>query len=507
MLVGDTVRHMSDLPQLFGREYRRVSKDRFGRQKSTGQQGDENADIRPMFDVTDCGLPPYVDDDRSASRHARQIREDFEQLIDDLKADTFGANVLQLYESSRGSRQVEEWLLLLKLLEQRRILVLVTTHKRMYDPRNHRDRKTLLDDAVEGEYQSEETAVRVRRDAAANAVLGRPHGPIPYGYRRRYDQRTKELIAQEEEAAEAQVIRELVARLLAGHSLKAIAVDFAARGIRNQRGKPFRREYLREMALSPTYAGTRIHFPLLRRDEPDTEADRYHAIWPAIISMADHLAVVALLTDSERTTRRPGSAVHLLSMIMRCHPCSGPMTAHLSRSVPYYRCSESHVTISKPPVDGLVERLLLSVLSPEDAFDRLLGTLPSGAADLTRVRVQLAEAKAEHDALANSGVSVALAARKEPAILKRISELRGRERELATPLALRGLIRPGPTARAQWAAAEMSTRREIGRRMLSEELLGEVHVLPAPRRGAGVPAHSRLVLVRGGVVVPLPVVE
>lgn len=497
---------MSAPPPLLSRDYRRVSIDRFKRAKSTRQQGDENAEIRPAFGVAHCGLPDYIDDDRSASRYARRRREDFDQLIADLEHDTFGANVLHLWESSRGSRQVKEWVYMLELLEKRRILVLVTTHNRMYDPRNHRDRRSLLSDAVEGEYQSAETSRRVVRDFAATAAAGRPHGPIPYGYRRIYDQHTKELLRQEAHPVEAEVVRELVARLLAGHTMNAIAVDFTARGIRNHRERPFAKTVLREMALNESYAGKRVHFPLLRRAEPDTTADRFDAIWPELISPADHLAVVALLTSPERLTRKPGKGLHLLSMIALCDVCSSRMAAHLSREMPYYRCHDHGcVTISKPPMDQVVEKLLLSALSREDVFEALMGTRQGGGdAELAAVRVELAEAEADHRALESVDISPALAAKKEPAILVRLAKLRARERELLTPLALRGLITPGSGARKQWEGAPMSAKREIARRMLSRDMLGELRVTRAPRKGPGVPTHVRLVLMResGPVAVP-----
>jgi site-specific DNA recombinase len=40
-------------------------------------------------------------------------------LIADLEQDRFGAQVLMIWESSRGSRRVGEWVRLLELCEQR----------------------------------------------------------------------------------------------------------------------------------------------------------------------------------------------------------------------------------------------------------------------------------------------------------------------------------------------------------------------------------------------------
>jgi site-specific DNA recombinase len=52
----------------------------------------------------------------------------------------------------------------------------VTTHNRTYDPSNGRDRRSLLEDAVDSEYESGKISARLKRAAAANAAPGKPHG-------------------------------------------------------------------------------------------------------------------------------------------------------------------------------------------------------------------------------------------------------------------------------------------------------------------------------------------
>ena len=96
------------MKKLIAREYLRASKDSNPTGKSPDQQHDDNA---KAFDRQGWMLhpdPPYRDTDRSASRFARTVREDFKRLITDLENDTFGANILAIWESSRGSRRVGE---------------------------------------------------------------------------------------------------------------------------------------------------------------------------------------------------------------------------------------------------------------------------------------------------------------------------------------------------------------------------------------------------------------
>ena len=93
----------------------------------------------------------YSDVSVSASRYSRKTRGDFARLLADLDHDRFRADLLVLWESSRGSRRVGEWATLVDLLEDRGVHVYVTTHARFYDPANARDRRSLMEDAVDAE--------------------------------------------------------------------------------------------------------------------------------------------------------------------------------------------------------------------------------------------------------------------------------------------------------------------------------------------------------------------
>ncbi|MBV8994042.1 MAG: recombinase family protein [Pseudonocardiales bacterium] len=244
---------------IHARDYLRVSLDRSGRARSLEEQHTDH-----QREATEHGWTlgeSYRDESVSASRYSRKTRDDFDRLIADLESDRFGAQVLMIWESSRGSRQVGEWVKLLELCERRSVSIHVVTHHRTYDPANGRDRRSLLEDAVDGEYESSKMSARLRRAVAANAVAGRPSGRIPFGYRRVFDPQTRQLIAQEPEPTEAPVVVELYRRLVAGHSLRAIARDFEARGVRTRSGLVFSAPHLRTVALCPAYTALRAHRP------------------------------------------------------------------------------------------------------------------------------------------------------------------------------------------------------------------------------------------------------
>src|SRR5690554_1089390 len=111
------------MAKLVVREYLRVSKDSKHTGKSPDQQHDENVRSFERQGWVLHPAPAYRDTDRSASRYATKVREDFRRLIDDLEADTFGADVLAIWESSRGSRRVGEWVDLVDLCKDRGVRI------------------------------------------------------------------------------------------------------------------------------------------------------------------------------------------------------------------------------------------------------------------------------------------------------------------------------------------------------------------------------------------------
>lgn len=315
---------MEWLENLLLREYLRVSQDRSGEGKSPDQQHDENIEA---VDRVGRGWrlhpQPYRDTNRSASRYARRVREDFEQLLIDLEDDRFGADALALWESSRGSRQVEEWAKLVRLCEERGVYVWVTTHGRMYDPANPRDRRTLLEDAVDAEYESAKISERIRRDTKSAAQKGRPHGKHIYGYKRIYDSETRKLIEIVEHPDQAWVVKEAGMRVLAGESFYAIAADFNGRGIPPRRaaykahneGRGWTNVAIKQMLQMPAYAAKRQHHPL--RGEPGL----YDAAWPALIKPDLWVKLQQVMESRSDQDSNDWPATHMLSGIALCGVC------------------------------------------------------------------------------------------------------------------------------------------------------------------------------------------
>jgi site-specific DNA recombinase len=474
-----------------------VSLDRSGRARSVEEQHQDNERAAAEHGWT-LGKP-YTDNSVSASRYSTKTRDDFGKLLSDLDRGRFAADVLLLWEPSRGSRKVSEWVTLIEACERHGVGIHVTTHSRTYQPGNARDRRSLLEDAVDSEYESSKTSSRSKRAAAANAAAGKPHGRVPYGYVRRYDPQTKALVSQDPEPAEAKVIREVYDRTNRGHSLRAIATELEQRGVRTRTGKPFSGTHLRQLLLSPTYAGLRAH-KAGGRGNKFTSLDGVELVkgqWQALVSQALWYAVRERLTSPERRTSIPGAARHLLTFIAVCDECDGPLASTRRDGSQQLQCHRrGHIRIDETELNDYAERVILAYLSRPDIIDQLRAGQPEDG-ELAAVRDTLAQARSELAALRHAvgagTLSVASLVTAEPALLARIEQLEQRQREMSAPPALSALISPGRDVRRRWKAAPMSTRRAVAKLLFTPPLLGQMRVARSPSRGHRVPVEQRVI--------------
>lgn len=144
---------------------------------------------------------------------------------------------------------------------------------------------------------------------------------------------------------------------------------------------------------------------------------------------------------------------------------------------------------------------MLAYLARPDVIGALRAGDQHDDRELSAIRDRLVLARARHeklaDAVAAGTLSVVLAASSEPVMLAEIVTLEAREKNLATPNVLRGLIEPGADVARRWDAAPMSTRREIRPPLLTPDLIGELRVTPSLSRGHRVPAEDRILWCRG----------
>lgn len=459
-------------------QYLRLSDARGG--NSISEQDAENTEAANAQGFT-LGAA-YVDPDRSASTYTTKKRDDFDRLITDLETGEFDAQVLMLWEGSRGSRRVSEWSKLVDLCEDVQVKIWVTTANRLFDMSRWADKKALLSDAIDSEGESHKLSLRTRRTAASEAKAGRPHGRCPYGYLPRYNAKGK-LDTWVEDPIRSIVIHELFQLLEAGHSLKGVEVKFAKRGYTNESGKPFSRMHLRDLAMRIAYIGKRQH-----------KGVTYDGVWEGLVSEERFYTVQRILTDPSRLTTRGGRAVHELTGALRCGVCDGGIMVF---TVTTYKCRNGHVTVQKEGVDKLVVDAMLAYLSRPDVY-KMLTAKSADNPEVNKVRSELVQARTNLEEneraarTAKTSTEIRLLAQAIDNLSAEITGLEERERQLTLPPALAAILGAGDNVREAWWRAPISACREIANTVLTPELLGQPLIMPNPVPGVGAPAEQRI---------------
>lgn len=206
--------------------YFRASLDRFGRMKSVTDQSAEYEEDRAEQPGW-LEVARFSDNSLSASRFARKAREDFGKLVALIEAGD--VDLVWLWEVSRFARDLATFVPLRELCRQRGLKWYVHDEMRTYDFTRLSDVEELTNRALKAEQESELLSRRTRRGVRANLRNGKPHGRPKYGYRRRYDERTRELIAQEVDPVEAPVVEEIARRFGAGVAINVIKTDLEKR--------------------------------------------------------------------------------------------------------------------------------------------------------------------------------------------------------------------------------------------------------------------------------------
>lgn len=314
------------------------------------------------------------------------------------------------------------------------------------------------------------------RTVRQNAEKGRPHGRVPYGYQRVYDETTGALVRQVPKEDEAQVVRRAVAAVLAGHTLRSVCRQLNAEGVPCPRkarrttpeGEVVRQwdpSTLRQLLLKPSNAGLRQH-----DKQVVGPAD-----WEALVPEEDWLRLRALLTDPARRTvvnPRGQEPTHLLSNIALCGCCGQRVrtTKTQPRMPRAYACRHEgcmRVTISADRADEVVLAVLhgyfarddvrevlsrspgLAVEEPQDAMD--------AAQRVVELRKRLEEAA---DAYVAGEMSVEMLKRLETRLEALIAEAEAAARTAVPDPRLRRLV-VAKDLREAWDAADLADQRHI----------------------------------------------
>ncbi|HYF95085.1 MAG TPA: recombinase family protein [Symbiobacteriaceae bacterium] len=209
---------------------------------------------------------------------------------------------------------------------------------------------------------------RKRREQGRN-----PGMQYPYGYRKGVDGGFA--IAP----AEGEVVRQVFAEYLSGSGLTAISDRLNRQGISAPRGGLWRRATLRLMLQNPIYAG---HLPggyysydQGRQKRGKAPAFLLRGAVPPLIRQSDFDRAQSIREDRAEQKRSPDrSSDYLLTTILRCAKCGGPMSGQNgSDGRRYYRCANQKDLktcdsgiIPKALIEQEVLRAVRDRLSPEN---------------------------------------------------------------------------------------------------------------------------------------------
>lgn len=484
----------------------RVSKDKSGREKSPDDQHADNLDTAGQFDWE---LRYTYRDIGSASKFARKVRADFERLMRDMQAGKLDDTVGQLWEVSRGSRQMSEWVAMIDLAAERGIRFWIEVRHRLFDPRDHHDRKELINAAADAEFETGLLSDRTTRGTRRGAAAGRPHGRIGFGFERIYDKKTKKLIEQTEVPKEGELLREMFDRLDKGHSFGTIERDWKARGVTNRSGTPFLAANMVKLARNVAYAGRRMHDPTRKHGshKPTAKAVVVKATWDPIVDPALFDRVQLRLADPSRGR---GERQHrwLLTGTAVCGKCGGVSYTRAGAlrkdgTRPQYLGCRPHgcAHVDLHEADELVTAAVLAYLAAPENYDAFTPREAVDAEAVKKVTAQLDAVRAELDEFndrADRGELSAIEARAAAGKERRAAELEAERAELLDPGELGDALMPGADIAERWEAAEFDTRRITLRVVLRPEHLGQLWIMPTGRgRGRSTPTRDRLHFHRG----------
>jgi site-specific DNA recombinase len=278
--------------------YTRVSLDRDGTKSS------------PETQETECRgfcegkgwevVAVYCDRNRSAFKQGAK-RPDFERMLEDIEGGR--AEVVVAYKLDRLTRG---GILGIGPVLQK----LQTAGADMAFVHDQVDTTTAMGRGVLGflasvaEQESENISRRVR---SANQHAAEK-GAYPTGGSRQFGyDRQGEVIPNE-----AAIVMDAANRIFAGESLRRVATDLNARGVRTTMEKQWSSATLGQMLRSRRLAGIRVH-----------GADEYPGTWEPIISPDRHVALLHALDRSP--AHRRSVTRHLLTGLAQCGLCDRPL--------------------------------------------------------------------------------------------------------------------------------------------------------------------------------------
>jgi site-specific DNA recombinase len=304
---------------------------------------------------------------------------------------------------------------------------------------------------------------RVKRKMDQNAQAGLPHG----GYRRPFGYEDDKITVK---ADEAQVIRDLAARLIAGESIRSLAMWLDKEGVKTVGGGSWRTPTLSALLTSGRIAGLREHRGQIVGP----------AVWEAIITEQQRARILTLAAERAVSGRRSPRR-YLLSGLLRCARCDGKLFSSPRATTRRYVCLSGpdhggcgRLTVTAEPLEQLIADGVLFRLDTTELADALAGRAQADertaalALAITEDMQQLEELASLYAAKDITAGEWMMA--RNP-INARIARNEQSVSRATRSDALSGWVGNGDGLRAQWSSLNLTRQHAIVRALLDHAVV------------------------------------
>jgi DNA invertase Pin-like site-specific DNA recombinase len=405
----------------------------------------------------------YSDNDISA--YSGKRRPGYRKLLADIQSGV--VDVVIAWHTDRLHRSPAELEEYIEVCERRRVDT-VTVQAGEMDLSTASGKLVARMLGAAARHESEHKAERVRRARQQAAEKGEAHGPLGYGYK----------ADQTIDPEQAEIVRELARRILAGETLYSIAADLNCRCLPTPGGNvgAWRSVTIRQTIMRAALAGWRERRVDARGKPGQNKPGEFVArgSWVPILDRQVVEDVRRLLNDPARRTsrRRP---ISLLTGVVQCSKCHSPMSYSFDQryGTGKYVCAAQPglgrcggTGIVGQPVDDMVSEAVLNML----VSSAIPTARKRSQGDLTAAERELVEARRDRQELAAQRAAGDISG-EEWSAMRRVLTNRIKRAEDAIAAAggsltaLQG-VPTGPRARRWWTGSDMDQRRLVVRALI-----------------------------------------
>lgn len=405
----------------------------------------------------------------------------------------------------RLTRNLTEWTALLSACA--RVGAKLVSESRLIDPRDHGDRLVGTVETIMAEAYVEAIRQKTRSSLADLRNQGLPR----WGGRRPYGLEDDKVTPRE---AEAEHMRWMVARILAGDTYRDVCRSLNERGIltptdarRADKGeRPTGQQWhpllLKQLLRRASNVGWIEHdgemvrpYAAVAAGEVGTILDR--ETFDRLLAHMDNRGSKASLAQG-----RTAKGGHFLSALLRCATCHGAMHGSHGGGTKgkrgpgtqgrVYRCVNGHQSIAAEPVEAHVRALVLALRSSPEHMHGVAEAVEGRGEQWRKLHQAYTELTAEMDEIAEGDYPARFVQRRLAKLERERAQVKAEmdQCDPADPAAVERLhAQAAERVAREWDAA---TDNPTVRRKMVLDVVAGFRVLPAIKRGKRTPIEDRL---------------